>query len=80
MTLAGTPQLLLSFLIREIENLREVRGVRTVGMVLVRLAGLDAVNDAHGYAGGDRVLQSGTTAIESRPNSWRPRSSKTDSP
>jgi diguanylate cyclase (GGDEF)-like protein len=57
MSTVSTPQLRFSFLLREIENLSAVRGVRSLGMVLIRLAGLQAVNQSHGYSAGDQLLE-----------------------
>lgn len=57
MTAAGTVQLRFTFLLREIENLRAARGVRAIGMVLIRLSGLRSVNEMHDYDGGDQLLE-----------------------
>jgi len=57
MSTVGTPQLRFSFLLREIASLSAARGVRSLGMVLIRLAGLQAVNEVHGYSTGDQLLE-----------------------
>ena len=57
MRTVSTPQLRFSFLLREIESLSTSRGVRSLGMVLIRLAGLQAVNESHGYVAGDQLLE-----------------------
>ncbi|GMW06039.1 MAG: hypothetical protein AMXMBFR8_08360 [Nevskiales bacterium] len=46
-----------SLLLREIDRMRTTPGVATVGLMVIQLSGLDAVNGRFGYLGGDKVLQ-----------------------
>ncbi|MDJ0929033.1 MAG: GGDEF domain-containing phosphodiesterase [Gammaproteobacteria bacterium] len=51
------PSFRYSLLLREINNLRHTDGIDSVALVLIRIAGLRAVNANFGYLGGDHVLE-----------------------
>ncbi|MGI9329339.1 MAG: putative bifunctional diguanylate cyclase/phosphodiesterase, partial [Gammaproteobacteria bacterium] len=57
MSAVHAPRLSYSLLLREIDNLAAAPGVRSLGMILIGLTGLRAVNDGHGYAVGDQLLE-----------------------
>lgn len=57
MDLAGTPRFRYSLLLREIDDVRAADNFQSVGLILIRLAELDAVNATFGYIGGDRALE-----------------------
>ncbi|UCG71695.1 MAG: EAL domain-containing protein [Chromatiales bacterium] len=57
MDLAGTPRFRYALLLREIDDMWTAEDFRSVGLVLIRLAGLEAVNANFGYIGGDRALE-----------------------
>lgn len=57
MDLAGTPRFRYALLLREIDGMRAAADSRSVGLVLIHLAGVDAVNATFGYIGGDRSLE-----------------------
>ena len=69
MDLAGTPRFRYALLLREIDDMRSADDFRSVGLVLIRLAGLEAVNANFGYIGGDRALEE----FEQRLLAWRAR-------
>ncbi len=46
-----------SLLLREIDRLRARPDVATVGLMVIQLSGLEAVNGRFGYLGGDKVLE-----------------------
>lgn len=51
------PYFRYSLLLREIDNLRCAEDVSTIALVLMKLDGLDEVNERFGYLGGDKVLE-----------------------
>jgi len=57
MDLAGTPRFRYALLLREIDDLRAADDFQSVGLILIRLAELEAVNATFGYIGGDRALE-----------------------
>ena len=52
-----SPYFRYSLLLREIDNLRFVEDVSTIALVLIKLDGLQEVNERFGYLGGDKVLE-----------------------
>ena len=52
-----SPYFRYSLLLREIDNLQIAEDVSTIALVLIKLDGLQEVNDRFGYLGGDKVLE-----------------------
>ena len=52
-----SPYFRYSLLLREIDRLRFAEGVSSVALVLIKLDGLQEVNERFGFLGGDKVLE-----------------------
>lgn len=51
------PYFRYSLLLREIDNLRSAEDVSTIALILIKLDGLNRINERFGYLGGDKILE-----------------------